>query len=469
MISPPRKGSDRQYLKESVLRELKETKHVQLSSLWIHECLEHLSQNGPWSLEIGLLANYVYNVFLCTDLRLSALKEVLPPDIKKMHRKFIFAQEVVLLQIDEIVNVTTSRQQQKNANEKQLQAGNQSIEIINQEEAENQSNESVGNVGRVNKLLLTDGHQQVVGIDLGEVLFRHVSRGGHNKNVSAGSKIAVKNVFIRRGALILTPASCIFLGGEVKNLHTTLNTSTTTITSSIQTTTTQPMLQPPPQAMTQALPSHAITNHQTVNPAQPNRSYQQQPSTMTTKITQNITQSSHLPLQPTIQSTTSPLLRHSPSSSYNPAIQQSNAYSTYSNNSRTTSTSTHQLQQHNTVIASTNNNTTSPSSSTQLLRKEKEVVVLVDDDDEEEVQYSNSSPRYHYPTPNDIPLSNDGTTTAMQALVTSISTPLVTNTMLKEKKARTPSPQPIPMYDDTDMGYDAFAFQFDHYDVDNYA
>ncbi len=63
--------------------------------------------------------------------------------------------------IDEIVNVTTSRQQQKNANEKQLQAGNQSIEIINQEEAENQSNESVGNVGRVNKLLLTDGHQQV--------------------------------------------------------------------------------------------------------------------------------------------------------------------------------------------------------------------------------------------------------------------------------------------------------------------
>lgn len=107
----------------------------------------------------------------------------------------------------------------------------------------------------------------------------------------------MKNVFIRRGALILTPASCIFLGGEVKNLHTTLNTSTTTITSSIQTTTTRPMLQPPPQAMTQALPSHAITNHQTVNPAQPNRSYQQQPSTMTTTITQNITQSSHLPLQ----------------------------------------------------------------------------------------------------------------------------------------------------------------------------
>lgn len=63
--------------------------------------------------------------------------------------------------IDEIVNVTTSRQQQKSANEKQLQVGNQSIEIINQEEAENQSNESVGNVGRVNKLLLTDGHQQV--------------------------------------------------------------------------------------------------------------------------------------------------------------------------------------------------------------------------------------------------------------------------------------------------------------------
>lgn len=108
--------------------------------------------------------------------------------------------------IDEIINVTTSRQQQKNANEKQLQAGNQSIEIINQEEAENQSNESVGNVGRVNKLLLTDGHQQVsesewylfllilfvwkvVGIDLGEVLYRHVSRGGHNKNVSAGSKV----------------------------------------------------------------------------------------------------------------------------------------------------------------------------------------------------------------------------------------------------------------------------------------
>lgn len=90
-------------------------------------------------------------------------------------------------------------------------------------------------------------------------------------------------------------------------------------------------------------------------------------------------------------------------------------------------------------------------------------------DDEEEVQYSNSSPRYHYPTPNDIPLSNDGTTTDMQALVTSVSTPLVTNTTLKEKKARTPSPQPIPMYDDTDMGYDAFAFQFDHYDVDNYA
>lgn len=60
----------------------RETKHVRLSSLWIHECLEHLSQNGPWSLEIGLLSNYVYNAFLCTDLRLSALKEVLPPDIK---------------------------------------------------------------------------------------------------------------------------------------------------------------------------------------------------------------------------------------------------------------------------------------------------------------------------------------------------------------------------------------------------
>lgn len=226
------------------------------------------------------------------------------------------------------------------------------------------------------------------------------------------------------------------------------------------------MLQPPPQAMTQVLPSNSITNHESVNPAQSNRSYQQQSSTMATIITQNITQSSHLPLQPSIHPSTSPLPRHSPSTSYNPAIQQSNTYSNYSNNSITTAT--HQLQQQNTVVASPNNTTTFSSSSTQLLRREKEVVVLVDDDDEE-VQYSNSSPRYHYPTPNDIPLSNDGTTTAMQALVTSVSTPLVTNPAFKDTRAKTPSPQPIPMYDDTDMGYDAFAFQFDHYDVDNYA
>ncbi len=71
----------------------------------------------------------------------------------------------------------------------------------------------------MNKLLLTDGYQQaseserylcptiliilqVVGIDLGEVLFRYVSRGGHNKNVSAGSKVRQTTDFFRTSSLI---------------------------------------------------------------------------------------------------------------------------------------------------------------------------------------------------------------------------------------------------------------------------
>eukprot|EP00597_Dinobryon_sp_UTEXLB2267_P014548 CAMPEP_0170116562 /NCGR_PEP_ID=MMETSP0020_2-20130122/12356_1 /TAXON_ID=98059 /ORGANISM="Dinobryon sp., Strain UTEXLB2267" /LENGTH=397 /DNA_ID=CAMNT_0010344729 /DNA_START=379 /DNA_END=1569 /DNA_ORIENTATION=- len=59
------------------------------------------------------------------------------------------------------------------------------------------------------KLLLTDGFQQAVAFDF----------CGFLKTCVPGTKIAVKNVFVRRGVLLLTPKDTILLGGEVKNFR----------------------------------------------------------------------------------------------------------------------------------------------------------------------------------------------------------------------------------------------------------
>jgi hypothetical protein len=50
---------------------------------WVEACLEHLSRNGPWSLDPEKLCSYVYNAFLFTDIRLSTnAKNVIPSDVQ---------------------------------------------------------------------------------------------------------------------------------------------------------------------------------------------------------------------------------------------------------------------------------------------------------------------------------------------------------------------------------------------------
>ena len=62
------------------------------------------------------------------------------------------------------------------------------------------------------KLLLTDGVKEVIGME-----YRNVD--GFNVDIKLGTKIAVKEVRVRRGILLLTNENCIVLGGICKQLE----------------------------------------------------------------------------------------------------------------------------------------------------------------------------------------------------------------------------------------------------------
>lgn len=69
-------------------------------------------------------------------------------------------------------------------------------------------------IGRCNKLTLTDGHRHCVAVDFHSILQIYQQQG---YVVKSGSKIALRNVLVRRSALCLDADSVCLLGGTIEN------------------------------------------------------------------------------------------------------------------------------------------------------------------------------------------------------------------------------------------------------------
>jgi hypothetical protein len=146
-----------------------------------------LRKQGSLGSTAESVAEKVFAVFLTSDiydtsqLSGSPHQGLLPANLTSKHKENLAPTRALVLQIDEITNVGASLDQQKQESNRYL------------------------------KLFLTDGVNSVVALE-----HRRVEE--LRRDIPAGTKVSLKNVPIRRGALMLSPSCFKVLGGEVSRL-----------------------------------------------------------------------------------------------------------------------------------------------------------------------------------------------------------------------------------------------------------
>lgn len=152
---------------------------------WLESCMEMLrtSQAGFANMIVAQQAELCLSEFLFADTN-AAGDAVLPPNLHTLH-----AQEIpgpYVLQVDEIVNLSSPLRERY----KETPAG----------------------CKRCLKLSMTDGVQRIFGIEYRPIKDLMVLS-------PSGLKIALRNVHIRRGLLMLVPEVVDVLGGIVEHLE----------------------------------------------------------------------------------------------------------------------------------------------------------------------------------------------------------------------------------------------------------
>ncbi|XP_030458246.1 recQ-mediated genome instability protein 1 isoform X1 [Syzygium oleosum] len=169
----------------SPVAELLQGMGLRLRREWLDSCLDALRASLPHfsSLDPPSVAKLCFQHFLLSDMNSSGAG-VLPPDVHAMHLAHLPGPFV--LQVDEIVNISCPlRGRYQNA-----PAG----------------------LKRCLKLSMTDGVQRVFGMEYRPLQDLHAL-------APSGFKIALCNVHIRHGLLMLVPEALEVLGGVVDELE----------------------------------------------------------------------------------------------------------------------------------------------------------------------------------------------------------------------------------------------------------
>ncbi|KAE8123843.1 hypothetical protein FH972_018765 [Carpinus fangiana] len=156
---------------------------LSLKTEWLDACLNSLPSSVPASLDVAVKAKLCFERFLTLDMNLCG-NGVLPPNVDSMH--LVDLPGPYVLQVDEIVNITCPL---KGRYEK-----------------------APPGVKRCLKLSMTDGVQRVFGMEYRPIQALEVL-------APAGLKVAICNVHIRHGLLMLVPEAFEVLGGLVEELE----------------------------------------------------------------------------------------------------------------------------------------------------------------------------------------------------------------------------------------------------------
>ncbi|KAK7358670.1 hypothetical protein VNO77_00608 [Canavalia gladiata] len=155
-----------------------------LKSDWLDSCLRELqcSVTGFEGFDVATKAKLCFEQFLFADMNFCG-SGMLPPNVDSMHLRVLPGPYV--LQVDEIINITCplrSRYEQ-----------------------------APPGLKRCLKLSMTDGIQRVFGMEYRPIQALEVC-------ASAGLKVAISNVHVRHGLLMLVPETIEILGGLVEHL-----------------------------------------------------------------------------------------------------------------------------------------------------------------------------------------------------------------------------------------------------------
>eukprot|EP00249_Psilotum_nudum_P004987 c18478_g1_i1 orf=19-1590(+) len=155
------------------------------TSQWLAACMASLTASRPGFLQLSPTqqAELCMGQFLVADFNMHGAA-VLPPQVDTLHAMEL--EGPFVLQVDEIINIGLPLR-------------------------DRYTERTASIAGRCLKLSMTDGVQRVFGIEYRPIKSLQVLS-------AAGFKIAVRNVHVRRGLLMLVPEVLIVLGGCVDYL-----------------------------------------------------------------------------------------------------------------------------------------------------------------------------------------------------------------------------------------------------------
>ncbi|PSR89443.1 RecQ-mediated genome instability protein like, partial [Actinidia chinensis var. chinensis] len=158
---------------------------LRLRREWLDSCIAGLESSVPgfWGLDVAARGKLCFEQFLYSDMNYSG-GGILPEDVHNMH--LVDLDGPFILQVDEIVNISCP--------------------------LKGRYQNAPSGLKRCLKLSMTDGVQRVFGME-----YRPIK--GLEVLAPAGLKVAICNVNIRRGLLMLVPEVFEVLGGQVEDLE----------------------------------------------------------------------------------------------------------------------------------------------------------------------------------------------------------------------------------------------------------
>ncbi|OMO84214.1 hypothetical protein CCACVL1_10946 [Corchorus capsularis] len=158
---------------------------LKLRREWLDSCVQGLERSVPRfsTLDVSAKAKLCFQHFLISDMNYSG-GGILPENVDSMH--LVDLKGPFVLQVDEIVNLSCP--------------------------LKGRYQEAPSGIKRCLKLSMTDGVQRVFGMEYRPIKDLQVL-------APAGLKVAICNVHIRRGLLMLVPESLEVLGGVVEDLE----------------------------------------------------------------------------------------------------------------------------------------------------------------------------------------------------------------------------------------------------------
>ncbi|MBA0577414.1 hypothetical protein Golob_024766 [Gossypium lobatum] len=158
---------------------------LKLRREWLDSCVQGLESSVPRfsTLDASAKAKLCFQQFLFSDMNYSG-GGILPSNVDSMH--LVDLKGPFVLQVDEIVNISCP--------------------------LKGRYQETPSGIKRCLKLSMTDGVQRVFGMEYRPIKDLQVL-------APAGLKVAICNVHIRHGLLVLVPESLQILGGVVEDLE----------------------------------------------------------------------------------------------------------------------------------------------------------------------------------------------------------------------------------------------------------